>query len=173
MCSNNPVAPSQPTSAVSAGAVVCSRLPSVTTSTVRDFDALGAHLAAWDRLAWEAPQKIWTLLPGWVDAFLRHRLQPGESWLCSFVYVDGRLAGALPLVLTPHPLLGARWPRLRPVSDDILLAPDCAPMALRALLSEVEEPVPVAGAPVRRECRKAIESVLRLGGRARTRNPRP
>ena len=36
-------------------------------TTVCHFDALAPHIPAWDRLAWEAPQKIPTLLPGWVD----------------------------------------------------------------------------------------------------------
>lgn len=112
------------------------------TVTVRDFDALAPHIAAWDRLAWEAPQNVWTLLPGWAEAVLRHQLKPNEKWFCSFAYIGDRLVAALPLIVTPHPLLGRRFPQLRPVSDDIVLAPDCAATAFTALVSEVARQAP-------------------------------
>jgi hypothetical protein len=112
------------------------------TTTVRDFDALIPHSPAWDRLVWDAPQKAWTLLPGNVDAVLRHKLKPNESWLCSFAYVSDRLVGALPVIVTPHPLLGRHWPQLRPVCDDVALASDCPTTALKALLAELAREVP-------------------------------
>jgi CelD/BcsL family acetyltransferase involved in cellulose biosynthesis len=112
------------------------------TVTVRGFDALIPHIPAWDRLAWDAPQNVWTLLPGWAEAVLRHHLKPNERWFCSFVYMGDRLVAALPVIVTPHPLLGRYLPRLRPVSDDIALAPDWAAMAFKALLSEVARQVP-------------------------------
>src|SRR5258707_591917 len=98
--------------------------------TVRDFDGLVSHLTAWDRLAWDAPQAIPTLLPAWVDAFLRHRLKPDKTWFCSFVYADEELIGVLPVIVAPHPVLGRRWPLLCTPFDeftpsgDILLASD-------------------------------------------------
>jgi hypothetical protein len=101
----------------------------ISTVTVRDFDGLGPHMAAWDRLAWEAPQKIANLLPAWVDAFLRHRLGPEDSWFCSFAYSGDTLIGVMPVILSPHPVLGASWPVLRTPYDgltpsgDIVLAP--------------------------------------------------
>jgi CelD/BcsL family acetyltransferase involved in cellulose biosynthesis len=110
--------------------------------TVHDFDALSPHIPAWDRLAWEAPQNIWTLLPGWAEAVLRHQLKPNEKWFCSFVYFGDRLVAALPVIVTPHAFLGHLFPHLRPVSDDIALAPDCAAMAFKALLYEVGRQVP-------------------------------
>ena len=54
-----------------------------------------------------------TLLPGWVDAYLRHRLKPNEGWFCSFAYADHDLVG-LPVIVAPHPVLGSRCPLLRP-----------------------------------------------------------
>ena len=57
------------------------------TVTVRDFDAMAAHLVAWDHLACKAPQRLPTLLPAWVDAFLRHQLKSDEGWLCCFAYI--------------------------------------------------------------------------------------
>jgi CelD/BcsL family acetyltransferase involved in cellulose biosynthesis len=122
---------------------------SIRTATVRDFDALTPHIPAWDRLASEAPQNVPTLLPGWVDAFLRHQLKPNERWFCSFAYIGDSLVGVLPIIVTPHPLLGRRWPQLRTPYDkrtthsgDVVLAPDSAVVALKALLAEVACEVP-------------------------------
>lgn len=118
------------------------------TETVRSFDDLVPHLAAWDHLAWEAPQKLPTLLPEWVDAFLRHRLKPSERWLCCFAYHGDRLVGVLPVIVTPHWLLGLSWPTLRTPSDahtssgDVLLAPDQAVAAFKALLAELHRQMP-------------------------------
>ncbi|WP_201835051.1 GNAT family N-acetyltransferase [Microvirga zambiensis] len=127
----------------------CGHHQSIRTTTVRDFDALAPHVLAWDRLAWESPQNGWTLLPGWVDAFLRHQLKPNENWFCSFAYAGDRLVGVLPVIVTPHALLGHRSPQLRTPSDermdnsgDIALAPGCAAVALKALLAEIAREVP-------------------------------
>jgi hypothetical protein len=120
---------------------------SLRTVTVREFDALAPHIAAWDRLAWEAPQKIPTLLPGWIDAFLRHRLKPNENWFCSFAYHNDKLVGVLPIIISPHPVLRP-WPQLRTPFDaltpsgDIPLASSHAAPAFRALLAEVSHQVP-------------------------------
>jgi CelD/BcsL family acetyltransferase involved in cellulose biosynthesis len=121
---------------------------SLRTVTVRTFDALVPHLAAWNGLAWRAAQKLPTLLPGWVDAFLRHRLKSNESWFCSFAYAGDELVGVLPVVVTPHPILGRRWPVLRTPSDDythsgdIVLTADHPGAALHALLAGVQREVP-------------------------------
>jgi CelD/BcsL family acetyltransferase involved in cellulose biosynthesis len=120
----------------------------LTTLTVRDFPALSRHMAAWDRLAWEAPQQVPILLPDWVEATLRHRLHPGESWFCSFAYAGDRLVGALPVAVAPHPILGRRWPMLRTPFDDhspcgdLVLSPDHAAAAFRALLKELARAEP-------------------------------
>lgn len=121
---------------------------SLRTVTVRDFDALAPHAAAWDRLGWEAPQKTPTLLPSWVDAFLRHRLKPNENWFCSFAYLDDTLVGVLPIIVSRHSLLRQHWPLLRTACDaltpsgDVLLASEYATLAFRALLEEVNRQVP-------------------------------
>jgi hypothetical protein len=118
------------------------------TITVRDFGALAPHVSAWDRLAREAPQQLSTLLPGWVGAFFHHRLKPDQRWFCSFAYAGDRLVGVLPVIVTPHWLLGLRWPQLRTPFDaytpsgDIVLAPDHAAAAFGALLAEVMREVP-------------------------------
>jgi CelD/BcsL family acetyltransferase involved in cellulose biosynthesis len=122
--------------------------PALRTITVRDFGALAPHHAAWDRLACEAPQKLPMLLPGWIDAFLRHRLKASQHWLCCFAYVGERLVGVLPVIVTPHWLLGASRPYLStPIdahtpSGDVLLASEHAEAAFRALLAEVGRQVP-------------------------------
>jgi hypothetical protein len=88
------------------------------------------------------------VLPGWVDAFLRHRLKPNERWLCCFAYLGDRLVGVLPVIVTPHRLLGSSWPTLRTPSDahtpsgDVLLAPDQAAAAFKALLAELQGQIP-------------------------------
>ena len=118
------------------------------TITVRDFGALASHVSAWNRLAWKAPQQIPTLLPGWVDAFLRHRLKPNESWFCSFAYAGDELVGVLPVIVTPHPILGQRWPLLRTpfdeytASGDIVLTEDHPGAVIHALLAEMHREVP-------------------------------
>lgn len=118
------------------------------TVSARDVDALSVHAQAWDRLAWESPQGLPSLLPDWVDAFLRHRLKPGETWFCSFAYDGDALVGALPVVVVPHPILG-RW---RPVlctpfddytrSGDIALSPERPAPAFAALLAEAGRQCP-------------------------------
>jgi hypothetical protein len=120
----------------------------ISTVTVRNFDGLAPHLAAWDRLAWQAPQKIANLLPAWIDAFLRHRLGPQDHWLCIFAYAGDALVGAMPVVVTPHPVLGAKRPMLQAPFDsltpsgDIVLAPEYAHAAFRALLEQLAREVP-------------------------------
>lgn len=127
---------------------VGARAEAITTTTVRDFDGLAPHLAAWDELAWAAPQKIANLLPAWTDAFLRHRLGPDERWLCSFAYSGSTLIGVMPVIVSPHPILGPARPVLRTPHDaltpsgDIVLAPGHAETALRALLEELTREVP-------------------------------
>jgi hypothetical protein len=116
--------------------------------TARRFDDLAPHAEAWDRLARQAPQMIPSLMPGWVDAFLRHRLRPGEQWLCCFAYSANALVGVLPVVVMPHPVFGLAKPLVRTPSDDltpsgdVLLAPDHAAVALRALTSRLRQEVP-------------------------------
>jgi hypothetical protein len=55
--------------------------------------------------------------------------------------------GVLPIIVTPHPVLGQRRPILRTdgkltPSGDLPLAPDCATEAFEALLAEVRRQVP-------------------------------
>ncbi|MFC4173802.1 GNAT family N-acetyltransferase [Microvirga sp. GCM10011540] len=117
------------------------------TVAVSDFKALEPHRAAWDRLAWHAPQQLPNLLPAWAEACFRSGLGPNERWMCCFAYSEGRLAGVLPVIVAPHPLLGERWPLLRTAnrqspSGDIVLSADRAPDVLRALLAELGRQVP-------------------------------
>ena len=129
----------------------------VRTVTVHDFASLSSHWALWDRLACNAPQRVPTLSPAWVEAHLRHRLRPEERWCCSFTYAGERLVGVLPVVITPHRILGAARPVLRTLFDDhtpsgdILLDANYAVLALRAMLSKLGEEIPAhLGIEVRR-----------------------
>ena len=84
-----------------------------------------------------------SLMPGWVDAFLRHRLRRDEQWLCCFAYFANTLVGVLPVVIMPHPVFGLAKPLVRTPSDDftpsgdVLLAPEHAAIAFRALTSRL------------------------------------
>ncbi len=130
--------------ATSAGKLHSARLSTVTAC---DFDTLKPHLAAWDHLAQEAPQRNPYLLPGWVDAAFRHALGRNERWFCSFAYIGDRLIGVMPTFVVPHPLLGRSYPILRTfdkhaTSGEILLAPEHAGTALQALLCEARRQEP-------------------------------
>jgi hypothetical protein len=120
----------------------------VRTTVVYKLEELPPHLAAWDRLAWKAPQRIPVLSPLWVDAFLRHCLAANEKWFCIFAYAGDELIGVLPVISAPHPILGPQRPLLRTPADsfmtasgDIALAVDQAAMALAALLQQMDEEV--------------------------------
>lgn len=115
--------------------------------TVREFEGLQPHLEAWDRLVWESPQALATMLPAWTATVFQHGLWPDWRWACCFAYAGERLVGVLPIIVTPHPVLGPRWPILRTdgkltPSGDIALAPDCAGQAFEALLGEVRRQLP-------------------------------
>src|SRR5687767_14618329 len=115
--------------------------------TVRDLDALQPHLEAWDRLAWESPQRLAALLPAWAEAGFRHGPGPDEHWLCTFAYEGNRLIGVLPLISGGHPVLGSGAPVLRTCDrhvlvEKVVLAPDRADIALQALIAEVRQQVP-------------------------------
>lgn len=122
-------------------------LEGVRIVTVRDLDSFQQHVKAWDRLAWESPQGLATMLPAWAEATFRHGLWPHWRWMCCFAYAGERLVGVLPIIVTPHSILGRRWPVLRTdgkltPSGDIPLAPDYAAEAFKALLDEVRRQVP-------------------------------
>jgi CelD/BcsL family acetyltransferase involved in cellulose biosynthesis len=115
--------------------------------TVRDVADLRPHRHAWDRLAWEAPQGIPMSLPGWIDAGISYQPWQTERWSCSFAYAGDKLVGVLPAIAAPHSVLGANWPVLRTFdnnaqSGDILLAPDHAVAAFKALLMALRREVP-------------------------------
>jgi CelD/BcsL family acetyltransferase involved in cellulose biosynthesis len=119
----------------------------VRTLTVRDLDSLQPQREAWDRLAWESPQGLATMLPAWVEATFPYGLWPHWRWMCCFAYAGERLIGVMPVVINPHPILGHGRPLLRTcgkltTSGDIALASYCAAEALKALLEEVARQEP-------------------------------
>jgi len=121
--------------------------PEMRIVTVREFEGLQPHLEAWDRLVWDSPQALATMLPAWTAAVFQHGLWPDWRWACCFAYAGERLVGVLPIIVTPHPVLGRGWPVLRTdgkltPSGDIALAPDCAGEAFEALVAEVRRQVP-------------------------------
>lgn len=86
-------------------------------------------------------------MPAWVEAGFRHALGSGKRWLCSFAYAGDRLVGVLPVYVSPHPVLRHVRPLVRTSdyhasSGDVLLAPDHAESAFKALLAELDRQVP-------------------------------
>jgi hypothetical protein len=75
--------------------------------------AIDRHASDWDRLALEAPQRLPTLSCAWVTSYIENLLLPGETWHCIFAFDDERLVGLLPVIVTPHRLIGLSRPRLR------------------------------------------------------------
>jgi predicted N-acyltransferase len=125
----------------------CSRPSDLHIITVHNFEDLRIHIDAWDKLASSVPQKNPYLLPAWIDAAFRHALAPDERWLCCFAYSGEQLAGVLPIITRPHPLLGPNYPLLRTFdkyaqSGEALLAPEHAAPALRALLAQIKSEFP-------------------------------
>lgn len=151
------------------------------TVTVRNFEALAPHRSAWDRLAWEAPQMMQTLLPAWVEASLRTGLTGDDRWLCSFAYAGTRLVGVFPAIVASRRTLGGRRSVLQTCSDrlspsgDIALAPDQAGVALQALLAEIrrEEPTHLGidfkavrqNSPLHAVLQDGVDGYLILNGR--------
>jgi CelD/BcsL family acetyltransferase involved in cellulose biosynthesis len=123
-------------------------VPVCRVAVVRDLAGLAPHADAWDRLALAAPQRLPMLAHAWVASYLEHRLSPRETWWCALAYAGGRLVGVLPVVVTPHRLLGRRRPRLRTPWDlhtlngDLLLARGAEALALRALLATLDQETP-------------------------------
>jgi CelD/BcsL family acetyltransferase involved in cellulose biosynthesis len=129
--------------------VSAARTGDVKVVTAHEFPDLSSHRAAWDRLAWDAPQRVPTILPAWVESSLRHGLRPSERWFCVFAYRGDLLVGVLPVIVTPQLLLGSARPRLRTIYDgvttftgDIPLSRDRSGAVLDALLSEARRQVP-------------------------------
>ena len=119
------------------------------TVTASSYEQLSQHKHAWNHLAWSSPQKLPTFFPNWVDAFLRNRRTTKENWLCIFAYLGDKLVGVLPIIVSPHPILGQRHSRLRTPSDDfmthsgdIALDPEHAQTALQGLLSQLRREIP-------------------------------
>ena len=103
--------------------------------------ALADHVAAWDKLAARLPQTQPMLLPAWFLSYVEHKLTPGESWVVHLAYLDGELAGVLPIVLS------GRWPRryarvpcdYHTENGDLPLDPTTAAQVLPVLLSTALE----------------------------------
>lgn len=78
---------------------------------------LASHAAAWNDLALRAPERLPMHSFAYIDSYLRHQLEPGESWRCLLAYAGSRLVGVLPLVESYHRLLGQAGMQLRTPSN--------------------------------------------------------
>jgi hypothetical protein len=106
------------------------------------------HLAGvaeeWDALALASRTRLPTASHAWLAGHLEHKRAHDDPWRVFLAQdADGRLRGVLPVVATPHRLLGRGRPRLRvPCAfqtddGDVLLDPSADPSTLDALLRAV------------------------------------
>jgi CelD/BcsL family acetyltransferase involved in cellulose biosynthesis len=102
---------------------------------INDPDKLSCYADAWNRLALEAPQRLPTLSYAWVASFFDCMLLPGESWLSLMALEGERLVGALPVVISPHRVLGLSRPQIRTPCNDHSFSVDC--LAARGREQEV------------------------------------
>jgi len=83
----------------------------------------------WDNLVLSNSEKSPYQLSGWIITYFEKRLKANENWVCAFAYNDGEeLIGVLPIVSTPHPLLGKNFTMLYAPWD---LHTMCGDMILR------------------------------------------
>ncbi len=80
---------------------------------IHDLNQLSSYSDSWNKLAFNAPQKLPTLSYAWVASFYEHMLLPGESWLCLMAMKGEELVGVLPVVISPHRVFGLKRPHLR------------------------------------------------------------
>ncbi len=79
--------------------------------------ALEPHLAAWDRLALQAPQQLPMLSGSWVLAQFGTMLGRDESWECCLAFDGKELLGVLPLIRRHKNLAGRKISLLRTPFD--------------------------------------------------------
>ena len=84
----------------------------VQIEVVRSLPALERYETAWNRLAFNSPQRWAGLAYAWIVSHLETVLEPGESWCCVLATEDEELVGVLPVVREPYSVLGLKRPRL-------------------------------------------------------------
>jgi len=67
----------------------------------REFDAIEPYADSWDRLAFEAPQRIPMLSHAWIKTYFEFFIEPGESWCCLLARREKELLGVLPVIISP------------------------------------------------------------------------
>lgn len=66
--------------------------------TVVELNELRQHEKAWNRLLLECPGSGPTQSFGWVQAYLKHKLEKNTRWICLFAYEDQKLVAVYPLI---------------------------------------------------------------------------
>lgn len=84
---------------------------------ITDEAALEPHLAAWDRLALQAPQQLPMLSGSWVLAQFGTMLGRDESWECCLAFDGKELLGVLPLIRRQKNIGGRKVSLLRTPFD--------------------------------------------------------
>lgn len=120
----------------------------LSVKVVRELEELAEYADRWNLLALSAPQQLPMLSYNWVASYLEHLLEPEESWFCLMVLEDNKLVGVLPLITTPHRLMGFNRPLLRTPfnqhtrSVDILTEAGSESEIIPLLVSSIERVVP-------------------------------
>jgi hypothetical protein len=115
---------------------------------IRDFEELKPFGDDWNRLCSEAPQHLPMLSYAWAITYFEYFLEPGESWFCVIALDENKLAGVLPVVVTPV----KRWGRkcvlfrsptnLQSMSIDFLIRPGMESAALPLMVNSLESVAP-------------------------------
>ena len=80
---------------------------------IDSFETLNNYADDWNRLAFEAPHRLPTISYAWVSSYIEYLLLPGETWCCILAFDNDQLIGLLPVIISPHHLLGLNRPRIR------------------------------------------------------------
>src|SRR5262249_37816205 len=93
-------------------ATIASRPAGLRIKVLRSLELLQPYEAAWNRLAFEAPQRLPNLSYAWAVSHLEHMLGPSQRWCCLLALEEDELVGVLPLVVEQHTVFGLNRPRL-------------------------------------------------------------
>jgi CelD/BcsL family acetyltransferase involved in cellulose biosynthesis len=91
---------------------------------VRDLEELSRYASQWNDLASKAPQCMPTSSYAWVSAYFEHRVGDEERWVVLLAVDEGTLVGVLPLIASPHLVVGMTCPILHTPYDSQIAACD-------------------------------------------------
>jgi CelD/BcsL family acetyltransferase involved in cellulose biosynthesis len=112
--------------------------PDIRVLAVTDLDELSQYEAQWNELLVRCPSATMMSAFAWVNAYLRHFVEPPASWVCLLAQSSDTLVGVLPLVRPSGRTLSLPH-NPHAISVDALLAPGLEQEAYRALIEAVRQ----------------------------------